>query len=86
VFAYYHGIDYVAHRFGLITEFFAAELTHADRLVGDLLEVLPPEAVLVVTSDHGQVQLSGHLPLDPIKHLVGTAQDHTSLRRVANDR
>ena len=56
VYAYYDGIDRVAHARGL-GEHYAAELRSADRLVGDVLEVLPPGAVLVVTADHGQVEV-----------------------------
>ena len=56
VYAYYDGIDRVAHARGL-GEHYAAELRAADRLVGDVLEVLPPGAVLVVTADHGQVEV-----------------------------
>ena len=54
VYAYYEGIDKVAHARGL-GEFYDDELRDVDRLVGDLLGVLPPGAVLVVTADHGQV-------------------------------
>ena len=36
--------------------FYDAELRFADRLVGDVLDVLPPGAVLLVTADHGQVR------------------------------
>ena len=56
VYAYYDGIDKVAHEYGL-GEHFDAELVAVDRLVGDLLGVLPARAALVVTSDHGQVQV-----------------------------
>ncbi|MCU1374565.1 MAG: hypothetical protein JWO68_1851 [Actinomycetia bacterium] len=56
VYAYYDGIDNVAHEYGL-AEHYEAELVAADRLVSDLLAVLPPGAALVVTSDHGQVQV-----------------------------
>jgi predicted AlkP superfamily pyrophosphatase or phosphodiesterase len=56
IYAYYEGIDKVAHAEG-IGEFYDDELRAADRLVGDLLEVLPPGAVLVVTADHGQVNV-----------------------------
>ena len=56
VYAYYEGIDKVAHEYGL-SEFYDAELRSADRIVADILEVLPPGAVLVVTSDHGQVDV-----------------------------
>ena len=56
VYAYYEGIDKVAHEYGL-GEFYDAELRSADRIVADILEVLPPGAALVVTSDHGQVDV-----------------------------
>ena len=56
VYAYYDGVDKVAHEYGL-GEHFDAEVVAADRLVAELLEVLPPGACLVVTSDHGQMQV-----------------------------
>jgi predicted AlkP superfamily pyrophosphatase or phosphodiesterase len=56
VYAYYDGIDRTAHACGL-DEHYDAELRAVDRLIGDLLEALPPRAVLVVTADHGQVEV-----------------------------
>ena len=56
IYAYYDGIDKIAHEFGL-AEHYEAELRAADRLVADLLEVLPTGAALVVISDHGQVDV-----------------------------
>ena len=56
VYAYYEGIDKVAHEYGL-ADHYDAELGAVDRLVADLLAVLPPRAALVVTSDHGQVDV-----------------------------
>jgi predicted AlkP superfamily pyrophosphatase or phosphodiesterase len=56
VYAYYDGIDKIAHEFGL-DRHYDAEFGFVDRLVADVLEVLPPGAVLVVTSDHGQVDV-----------------------------
>jgi hypothetical protein len=56
IYAYYEGIDKVAHAEG-IGEFYDDELRFADRLVADVLEVLPAGAVLVVTADHGQVNV-----------------------------
>jgi hypothetical protein len=56
VYAYYEGIDKVAHAEGL-NDYYDDELRAADRLVADVLEVLPPGAVLVVTADHGQVDV-----------------------------
>ena len=38
--------------------FFSAELAFVDRLVGDLLDVLPSDAAVLVTADHGQVPLT----------------------------
>lgn len=56
VYAYYDGIDKVAHEWGL-GEHFDAELVAADRLVGDIAAALPRGTTLVVTSDHGQVHV-----------------------------
>ena len=56
VYAYYDGVDKVAHEYGL-GDAYDDEVAAADRLVGDLLSVLPAGAALVVTSDHGQVDV-----------------------------
>jgi hypothetical protein len=65
VYAYYDGVDKVAHERGF-GPLFDAEVRAADRLVADVAEALPPGAVLVVTSDHGQVQVGdATLPLPP---------------------
>lgn len=57
VYAYYEGIDMVAHEhaFG---EHYEAELRACDRLMADLLEALPRGAAVVATSDHGLVDCS----------------------------
>jgi hypothetical protein len=60
VYAYYDGIDHVAHAHGFGPHY-DAELVAADRLVADLVALLPPGAVLVVTADHGQVQVGNAL-------------------------
>jgi predicted AlkP superfamily pyrophosphatase or phosphodiesterase len=60
VYAYYDGIDRTAHACGLDGHY-DAELRAVDRMVGDLLEVLPPGAVLVVTADHGQVEVGSSI-------------------------
>ncbi len=54
IYAYYDGIDKVAHEYGLGTEY-QAELAFADRLVADLLDALPAGTTVMVTADHGQV-------------------------------
>jgi hypothetical protein len=67
IHAYYDGPDKVAHEHGL-GEHYEAELRAADRLVSDLVDVLPPGACLVVTSDHGQVDVgrSADLPANEL--------------------
>jgi len=60
VYAYYDGIDKIAHEFGLGAHY-DAEVAAADRLVAELRAVLPDGAVLVVTSDHGQVDVADDL-------------------------
>ena len=54
VYAYYDGVDSVAHEKGF-GDFYDAELRTADRLVADIISVLPAGARLFVTADHGQV-------------------------------
>jgi predicted AlkP superfamily pyrophosphatase or phosphodiesterase len=60
VYAYYDGIDRTAHACGL-GEHYDAELRAVDRMVGDLLEVLPHGAALAVTADHGQVEVGSSI-------------------------
>lgn len=56
VYAYYDGIDKVAHGRGF-GPYYDAELVAADRLVADVMAVLPAGSALVVTADHGQVEV-----------------------------
>ncbi len=56
VYAYYEGVDKIAHLRGFGPHY-DAELIAVDRLVGDLLEGLPAGAALAVTADHGQVDV-----------------------------
>jgi hypothetical protein len=58
VYAYYPGIDEVAHGFGITGGYYTGELAFADRLVSDVLDALPASAAVVVTADHGQVNLT----------------------------
>jgi hypothetical protein len=59
VYAYYPSVDEVAHEFGLFDGAYAAELAFADDLIARLLDVLPGDCALLVTADHGQVDLAG---------------------------
>jgi len=63
VYVYYDGIDKVAHEYGL-AQHYDAELQAVDRLVADILSVLPRGAAVVVTADHGQVDV-GDRVIDP---------------------
>ena len=56
IYAYYDGIDKVAHEYGL-GEHYDAELAAVDRLVGDVLSRPAARRVVVVTADHGQVDV-----------------------------
>jgi predicted AlkP superfamily pyrophosphatase or phosphodiesterase len=60
VYAYYDGIDKVSHEYGL-AEHYDAELAAVDRLVADIMDVLPRGACLVVTADHGQVDVGDRI-------------------------
>ena len=65
VYAYYDGIDRIAHAKGF-GDHYDAELVALDRMVGDLLDQLPAGAALVVTADHGQVDVGPRAKaLDP---------------------
>ncbi|HZQ85612.1 MAG TPA: alkaline phosphatase family protein [Acidimicrobiales bacterium] len=56
VYAYYDGIDKVAHERGF-GDYFDAEVRAVDWLVQEVVAQLPTGAALVVTSDHGQVEV-----------------------------
>lgn len=65
VYAYYAGVDTVAHEFGF-GDLFDAEVAAADRLVAQVRAALPPGAALVVVADHGQVDVGERVvPLAP---------------------
>jgi len=65
VYAYYDGIDKIAHEFGF-GEHYDAELAACDRLVADLMMALPRGTAIVVTADHGLVDCAGaERELDP---------------------
>ncbi len=56
IYAYYDGVDKIAHERGF-GEYYDAELRQTDRLVADVAAVLVPGSVLLVTADHGQVEV-----------------------------
>lgn len=101
IYAYYDGLDRVAHYSGL-GEHYEAELYTVDRLVRDTMAGLPEGVALVVTADHGQVTVGENIAkLDPVVadkcwtfsgearmrwlHLHG-GQDHEEVCREIQDR
>lgn len=71
VYAYYGGVDKIAHERGF-GPFYDAELRASDRLVADVLEMLPAGAALLLTADHGQVQVGDNIvrPSESLLSLV----------------
>lgn len=99
VYAYYDGIDKVAHEYGL-SHFYDTELVFVDRMVEYLVQELPPGVALVITADHGQVDVGDRvLPPHPevlarVSHQSGEARfrwlhaspgDAADLLRVATE-
>jgi hypothetical protein len=56
VYAYYDGLDKIAHQRGF-GPFYEAELAQVDALVAQTIAQLPAGAALLVTADHGQVHV-----------------------------
>lgn len=73
VYAYYEGLDKVSHEYGLGASY-DEELRWIDHLVATLLDQLPAGTVLVVTADHGQVEV----PPSDVLELPGDLQSHVA--------
>jgi hypothetical protein len=56
-YAYHASLDTTAHVRGAASHAWALELAHVDRLAADLAERLPAGSALVVTGDHGTVDV-----------------------------
>jgi Type I phosphodiesterase / nucleotide pyrophosphatase len=56
-YAYHPALDTTGHVRGLASEAWALELRHVDRVAEDIADRLRPGQVLVVTGDHGMVDL-----------------------------
>lgn len=56
-YVYFGDLDATGHRRGCGSEAWRQELMHVDRLVEQLADALPADASLVVTSDHGMVDV-----------------------------
>lgn len=60
VYAYYEGLDKVAHEYGLGAQY-KAELVAIECMIRYLVEALPSGASLVITADHGQVEVGNNV-------------------------
>ena len=58
VYVYTGDLDNVGHLRGCDSEGWRAQLAHVDLLARQLVHVLPPDAALFVTADHGMVDVS----------------------------
>jgi len=72
VYAYYDGIDKVAHEYGL-SHFYDAELVFVDRMIEYLVQVLPAGVALVVTADHGHVDVGDRI-VNPAPEVLSHVQ------------
>ncbi|MBF6465853.1 alkaline phosphatase family protein [Nocardia beijingensis] len=64
VYTYHGDLDLTGHVRGPSARAWKLELTHADRLAAALADELPAGAALLVTADHGMVQLDDRLDFD----------------------
>lgn len=58
-YVYYGDLDRTGHRLGCATEAWRAELGNVDRFVEALAEAMPAGSTLLVTSDHGMLDVPG---------------------------
>jgi len=59
VYAYHADLDIIGHVRGVDSDAWRLQLAHVDRLAAALAERLPSGAVLVVTGDHGMIDVAG---------------------------
>jgi hypothetical protein len=64
VYAYYSDLDSTGHRCGCMSDAWTYQLAHVDLFVEQLASALPPDAVLLVTADHGMVDVSWEARID----------------------
>ena len=68
VLAYYPGLDFTGHLRGPNSDAWALELGHVDRIASDLADRLPPGAAMIVTGDHGMVEVLDEQKVDLGSH------------------
>jgi len=68
VYAYHADLDMTGHVRGVGSAAWRGQLRHVDRLAADVATALPADAVLVVTGDHGMVDVPLDRRLDAADH------------------
>ncbi|PRZ41902.1 putative AlkP superfamily pyrophosphatase or phosphodiesterase [Antricoccus suffuscus] len=64
VYAYHGDLDLTGHVRGPSSAGWRAELAHVDQIARDIAEGLPPGGVLIVTADHGMVEVGSSIDID----------------------
>jgi hypothetical protein len=64
VYGYYPNLDKMGHAFGLKSTQWAEAASKVDKIVGRLVAALPSDAALVVTADHGQLDIPANRRID----------------------
>lgn len=82
VYAYYDGLDKVAHEYGVDDDVHRRELGDVDRLVEHLLGRLPATAALLVTADHGEMDVGPRraVALDAVATMVAVCSGEGRFR------
>jgi hypothetical protein len=81
VYAYTAALDTAAHLFGIGSPEWHAAGAYVDALLARLVEALPPDAALLITADHGGL----NVPQDRRIDLDGDARLSAGVRVVAGD-
>lgn len=68
VYAYHPDLDMTGHVRGVESAAWRAQLRHVDRLAAEIATALPPDSVLVVTGDHGMVDVPADRRYDAADH------------------
>ena len=64
VYGYVAELDLTGHVRGVDSPGWRQQLAHVDLLVAQLLDALPPDAALLVTADHGMLDVPSHTRVD----------------------
>ena len=64
VYAYTAALDTAAHLFGIGSAEWHAAAAYVDTLLSRMVEALPPDAALLITADHGGLNVPEHRRID----------------------